>query len=165
MSQQVGIIIPQMRLSCVLLVLASAHLVMAPESTFQKSLEFAGCYELHVSEVHQSNATRTDNFLPRRFQLTMRPSTVKDTFVVRTLDPKVGDSSLIASMSSWNVNLDGTLRIVWNTGYVGYDVRVTGSGPELRGTAHFFTDTDPLPRTNRDRAVVARRVGCKESEK
>ena len=28
-----------------------------------------------------------------------------------------------------------------------------------------FTDTDPLPRTNRDTAVVAKRVGCKESER
>lgn len=109
-------------------------------------------------------------FSPRRFQLTMRPSTDKGAFLVRTLDPKVGDSPLMASMSSWKANLDGTLHIVWSTGYVGYDVRLSGSGPELRGTAHYFTDTDPtdtdpLPRINHDTAVVAQRVGCKESEK
>jgi len=163
--RQLGIIICHMRLLCLVLVLASTHLVMAQENTFRKSLEFLGCYELHVPGAHQSNAKKTGDFLPRRFQLTMRPSTDKGAFVVRTLDPKVGDSSLMASMSSWNANLDGTLHIVWNTGYVGYDVRLSGSGPELRGTAHYFTDTDPLPRINRDVAVVAQRVGCKESEK
>lgn len=95
----------------------------------------------------------------------MRPSTDKGAFVVRTSDPKVGDSSLMASMSSWKANLDGTLHIVWSTGYVGYDVRLSDSGLELRGTGHHFTDTDPLARINRDMAVVAQRVGCKESEK
>jgi hypothetical protein len=154
-----------MRLLCVVLALASADLVMAQENMFRKSLEFAGCYELHVPAARPSNAKKTDDALPRRFQLTVRPSTNKDAFLVRTLDPKIGDSSLMASMSSWNANLDGTLHIVWNTGYVGYDVRLSGSGPELRGTAHYFTDTEPFPRTNRDMAVVAQRVGCKESEK
>ena len=153
-----------MRLLCVGLVFASAHLVMAQENAFRKLVEFAGCYELHVPGAHRPNAKKTDDYFPRRFQLTMRPSTDKHAFVVRTLDPKVEDSSLMASMSSWNA-LDGTLRIVWSTGYVGYDVHLSGSGTELRGTAHYFTDTEPFPRTNRDTTVVAERVGCKESEK
>ena len=154
-----------MRLLYVVLPLVSAHFVMAQDDAFRRSLEFVGCYELHVSAARPSNARKSDDLLPRRFQLTMRPSTDNGAFLVRILDPKVADSSLMASMSSWNANLDGTIHIVWSTGYVGYDVRLSGSGPELRGTAHYFTDTDPLPRTNRDTAVVAQRVGCKKSEK
>ena len=61
----------------------------------------------------------------------------------------------MASMSFWNVNVDGTLHIVWSTDYVGWTVRLSGSGPELRGSAHYFTDTDPFPPTSRDIAVVA----------
>ena len=153
-----------MRLLWAVLVLVSAHLAIAQENTFRRSLEFVGCYELKVPVAHPSSAKRTD-FLPRRFQLTIRPSSTKDGFVARNLDSKVGDSSLMASMSSWNANLDGTLHIVWNTGYAGYDIHLSGSGAEFRGTAHYFTDTEPFPRTNRDTAVVAQRVGCKESEK
>jgi hypothetical protein len=153
-----------MRLLYVVLVLVSAHLAMAQENAFRKSIEFVGCYELHVAAAHPSNAKKAD-FLPRRFQLTIRPSTNKGGFVARNLDSKAGDSSLMVLLSSWNTNLDGTLHIVWSTGYVGYDIHLSGSGAELRGTAHYFTDTDPLPRTNRDTAVVAQRVGCKESER
>lgn len=154
-----------MRLLCVVLVLVSgAHLAIAQENAIRGSLEFAGCYELHVVGERQTKTKNTEDLFPRRFQLVMRPSD-KDGFAVRTLDPKVADSSLMASMSSWNANLDSTLRIVWSTGYVGYSVRLKRSGPELRGTAHYFTDTDPFPPTNRDLSAVAQRVECKVSEK
>jgi hypothetical protein len=153
-----------MWLPCVVLLLVSAHLAVAQENPFRRSLAFVGCYELHVPATHPSSAKRTD-LLPRRFQLTIRPSSTKDGFVARDLDSKVGDLSLMSSMSSWNANPDGTLHIVWNTGYVGYDIVLSGSGAEFRGTAHFFTDTEPFPRTNRNTAVVAQRVGCKESGK
>jgi hypothetical protein len=155
-----------MRLLCVVLVLVSgAHLAIAQENAIRGSLEFVGCYELHVVGERQTKTKNTEDLFPRRFQLVMRPSADKVGFAVRTLDPKVADSSLMASMSSWNANLDGTLRIVWSTGYVGYGVRLKRSGPELRGTAHYFTDTDPFPPTNRDLSAVAQRVECKVSEK
>lgn len=151
-----------MRLLCLGLALASAHLVMAQEDTFRRSIELVGCYELHVPETHSSKSKNTDDFLPRRFQLTMRPSINKGTWFVRPLDAKI-QGSLMSLISSWHTTLDGTLHIDWTTGYVGYEVRLNGSGGELRGTAHYFTDTDPLPRINRDRPVVVRRVSCKES--
>ena len=155
-----------MRLLCVVLVLVSgAHLAIVQENAIRRSLEFVGCYELHVVGERQTKTKNTEDLFPRRFQLVMRPSADKDGFAVRTLDPKVADSSLMASMSSWNANLDGTLSIVWSTGYVGYSVRLKRSGTELRGTAHYFTDTDPFPPTNRDSSVVAQRVECKVSEK
>ena len=153
-----------MRLLSVVLAFLGAHLAMAQENTLHRSLEFVGCYELEVPAAHQSNAKKTD-FLPRRFQLIMRSSGNKDGFVVRDLDSIAWDSSMMALMSFWNTNLDGTLHIVWSTGYVGYDVHLSGTGPELRGTADYFTDTDPLPRTKRETAIVAQRVGCKKSEK
>jgi hypothetical protein len=104
-----------MRLLYFVLVLASARLVMAQEDTFRKSLEFVGCYELHAAGAHPTKAKNPD-FLPSQFQLVMRPSADKDGFIVRTLDPKVADSSLIATLSFWKANLDGTLHIVWSTG-------------------------------------------------
>ena len=153
-----------MRLLCVVLVLASADLVMAQEDTFRKSLQFVGCYELHVAGAHQTKAKDPD-LLPSRFQLVMRASAGKDGFIVRIPGPKVADSSLMATLSFWKANLDGTLHIVWSTGYVAWAVGLSGSGPELRGTAHYFTDTDPSPPTNRDVAVAAQRVGCTEPAK
>jgi hypothetical protein len=154
-----------MRLLFVVLVLLSTHLAAGQENTFRRSLEFVGCYELRVPGAHPSNAKKTDDVLPKRFQLMMRTATNKDGFVARDLDSKAWDSSMMALLSFWNTNLDGTLHIVWSTGYVGYDVPLSGSGPELRGTAHYFTDTNPLLRTNRDTAIMAQRVGCKESAK
>jgi hypothetical protein len=154
-----------MRLPFVVLVLGSAHLAIAQENAFRRSLAFVGCYELRVPVAHPSRTKGTDPLLPRRFELTIRPSTIKGTFVARNLDSKAGDSSLMSWMSSWNANLDGTLHIVWNTGYAGYDLRLSGSGAEFRGTAHFFTDTEPFPYTDRNTPVVAQRVACKESGK
>jgi hypothetical protein len=164
MLRQPRTIIVDMRLPCVVLVLVSAHLATAQENPFRRSLGFVGCYELRVLADHPSSAPKTD-FLPRRFELTTRPSSSKGAFVARNLDSKVADSSLMSSMSSWNANLDGTVHIVWSTRYVGYDIQLGGSGTELRGTAHYFTDTDPFPRTNRNTPVVAQRVACKESGK
>jgi hypothetical protein len=62
-------------------------------------------------------------------------------------------------MSFWNANLDGSLHIVWSTGYVGHDIQLNGSGAEFRGTAHYFTNTEPFPRTNRNTAVVSNGLG------
>lgn len=157
-----------MRFLCIVLLLVSAHLAMGQEDTFRRSLEFIGCYELRVVGEHQSTTSNIskDELLPRRFELTLRPSTDKGAFVVRDLDAKAGDSSLMASLSSWNTGVDRTVHLVWSYGYVGYDLRLRRAGSELLGgTAHYFTDTDPLPRNNRDTKVVAQRVGCKESEK
>lgn len=156
-----------MRPLCFVLPLVMAHFAIAQEDTSRRSFEFIGCYELRVVGENQSKASnpKKNDLLPKRFELTLRPSTDKGAFVVRNLDSKAWDSSLMASLSSWNTGVDRTVHLVWSTGYVGYDVRLRRSGSELRGTAHYFTDTDPLPRNNRDTAVVAQRVGCKEPEK
>ena len=103
------------------------------------------------SRVHSTGASRNST----KYSSHDAAPADKDGFVVRTLNPKVADSTLMASMSFWNVNVDGTLHIVWSTDYVGWTVRLSGSGPELRGSAHYFTDTDPFPPTSRDIAVVA----------
>jgi hypothetical protein len=77
-------------------------------------------------------------------------------------------------IGSWNANFDDTLDVTWSTAYVGYTIHLAGSARELPGIAHYFTDTDPFPRTNhyftdtdpfprtnRDWKVLAHRVACK----
>ena len=156
-----------MRRACLVFLFVSAHLALAQENILLKSLAFVGCYELHIPTSDSASAKRKkDDFLPRRFQLTTRPST-ENTFVARNLDSKVRwDLSIL---SSWHLNNDSTLRVVWSTGFVGYDMQLSGSRAELRGTAHYFTDTDPYPpdpRTNRNSmTVVVQRAECKDSEK
>src|SRR4029077_8469162 len=128
--RQLRTIILNMRLPCVVLVLVSAHLAIAQENPLRRSLAFVGCYELRVPADHPSSAKKAD-FLPKRFELTISPSSSKGAFVARNPDSKVGDTSMLSWMSSWNANLDGTLHIVWSTGYVGYDIQLGGSGTEL----------------------------------
>lgn len=64
---------------------------------------------------------------------------------------------------------DGYLQIAWSTGYVGYGVKLGWSEGSYRGTAHYWTDTDPQPldlfTTRNSTAVHVDRVECKDSEK
>ena len=152
-----------MRRACLVLFFVSAHLALAQENTLLRSFAFVGCYELHTPTSDSASAKRKKgDFLPRRFQLTTRPS-IEDTFVARNLDSQVRWD--LSMLSSWHLNSDGTVHVVWSTGYVGYHIQLGGTGTELRGTARYFTDTDPVPPGPRTVKVVVQRAECKDSQK
>jgi hypothetical protein len=105
--------------------------------------------------------------LPRRFVLTARAyahsTSAKKNFVPRNLDAKVRWD---LPLPSWIAKDDGTLQIIWSTGYVGWDIHLSKSGSELRGRAHYFTDTDSnfpevLTPVN-SLPVVVHKTECKE---
>ena len=138
---------------------------MAQYNPWIKSLiqagAFAGCYEMRVPAWSVVEARRLD-LLPLRFQLTsLSAQTDGIWFVARNQDPKVRHAMLFAS---WRVDPDGTIDLGWSTGYVGYNIQLTGPAAELRGTAQYWTDTDPRPPAvegNRPLLkVVAHRDGC-----
>ena len=159
-------IISSMHKLCLLIILASTPL-WGQETAIAK--EFAGCYVLHVPARHPA-MNRAEDVLPKRFQLTSRPAydphSTGKIFVAQNLDSNIRWS---LSPSSWTVGQDGSLQIIWSTGYVGYGIKLTGSKGSFRGTAHYWTDTDPLPMdqfTKRNStAVSVDRVECKDSEK
>lgn len=150
-----------------LLTLAATGLASAQETAVTK--QFAGCYVLRVVAQHRA-MNRNYDVLPKRFLLTSHPFADKDSagkvFTARSLDPKI---RFDLSLSSWTVTHDGYLQIIWSTGYVGYGVKLGWSEGAYRGTAHYWTDTDPqrldlfTPRNSR--AVRVDRVECKDSEK
>jgi len=150
-----------MRSLCFVALLVSAPLAIAQSNAPLESL--AGCYELRLP--WWSLASPKD--LPRRFLLTTgRPvvcsvDSVKECFVARNLDPKVHWD--YSTLSSWSAKDDGTLQIVWTTGFVGYDIQLTKSGTEFRGTAHYLTDTPPDLRVAL--TVIVRRAECKDEMK
>lgn len=155
------------RVFWLVLLLVTPRFAIAQESTVAKSYflarPFAGCYELRVPAWDEARAKQND-LLPTRFQLTLqldRP--IKERrFVAQNLDSKVH----YYLTSGWKANSDGTLDLFWGTGFVGYTIQLTGSARELRGTALYWTDTDPIPpvQTNRNTVtVVANRVECRAS--
>lgn len=113
---------------------------------------FAGCYELRV-EGWRSFILDSP---PRRFQLTTRP--VESGFEARDLDSKRWEGS--TTLTAWNVTDEGKVEIGWSTGFVGWDILLSKSGANLRGTAHYFTDTDDLNKPSRPLTVVAHSVDC-----
>jgi hypothetical protein len=144
-----------MRALFLVVFLMGGHLALGQGGTSTKL--FAGCYELHFEGWHPIIASSSMNdFLPKRFQLTTQPFKPK-WFVARNLDAKVREG---LPLSSWNVKDDGRLEIVWSTGFVGWDIELGGSGANLRGTARYFTDTDPHP--SDPIKVAAHSVGCKD---
>jgi hypothetical protein len=156
-----------MRKLCILVILASTHLVAAQEKAMIE--QFAGCYVLHVVARHPAT-NRAGDVLPKRFQLTSHPypyhtDSAGGTFVARNLETIRWDLSL----SSWTVTDDGYLQIIWSTGYAGYGIKLGWSKGSYRGTAHYWTDTDPQPldlfTTRNSTAVHVDRVECKDSEK
>jgi hypothetical protein len=160
--------IPDMWKLCLLIILASTNLVAAQEKVLTE--QFAGCYVLHAVARHPA-INRAENVLPTRFQLTSRPSpyhtdSVGKIFVARNLDSKIRWD---LSLSSWTVTDNGYLQVIWSTGYVGYGIHLGWSKGSYRGTAHYWTDTDPLPldqfSTRNSIAVQVHRVECKDSEK
>jgi len=143
------------------------HLAIAQDSLgarYQLAKPFAGCYELRVPAWSETIAKQND-LLPTRFQLTLQfdLKNGKKGFVARNLDSRVH----YFLMSSWNANSDGSLDLSWSTGFVEYRIRLAGPAAELRGTANYWTDTDPYPHdmgTNRNSVtVVAHRVVCQDS--
>jgi hypothetical protein len=124
---------------------------------------FAACYELSVPSWSVSQ-TKQDKILPLRFQLTMVPDSASRDFIAKNQDPK----TYYMVGHDWKVTPDGTLELIWGTGYVGYTIRFTSlaaatlsarTDTELHGTAHYFTDAPILP-GEPDFSVVARRVAC-----
>jgi len=151
---------------CLLLILASTGLASAQETGATK--QFAGCYVLRVVAQHPVMSGDYD-VLPKRFLLTSHPyhkDSAGKIFTARSLDPKIRWDM---SLSSWTVADDGYLQIIWSTGYVGYGGRLGWNKGSYQGTAHYFTDTDPLPldpfTTRNSTAVHVLRVECKDSEK
>jgi hypothetical protein len=130
---------------------ACGHAATAQGSKSAQAI--AGCYELRAEGLHLFRSY-ADDFLPTRFQLTTR--TIKDGFAVRNLDSNVHWD---LPLSSWTVSDAGKLGIVWSTGFVGWNIQLSKSGTNLRGTAQFFTDTPPD--WNHPVSVVAHPVDCK----
>jgi hypothetical protein len=156
-----------MRNLFLLVVFTGAHFAVAQDIAVAEQL--AGCYVLRVLTEHHT--TRKVEILPRRFQLTTRPSsyqygTSRKRFVARNLDSKIRWD---LSTSSWTVTNDGSLQIAWSTGNVGCGMLVKGFKDSFRGTARYWADTDPDPfdaRSIRNSiAVAVHRVECKDSEK
>jgi hypothetical protein len=48
----------------------------------------------------------------------------------------------------------------WSTGFVGWDILLSKSGANLRGTTHYFTDTDDPNKPSGPLTVVAHSVDC-----
>jgi hypothetical protein len=151
-----------------LVILVSTALTTAQEIGVTK--QFAGCYVLRVVAQHPAS-NRDYNVLPKRFLLTSHPSPYdKDSagkiFTARSLDPKIRWD---LSLSSWTVTDDGYLQISWSTGYVGYGVKLGWNKGFYRGSAHYWTDTDPQPldpfTTRNSTPVRVDRVECTNSEK
>lgn len=151
-----------------LLILASAGVGSAQETDVTK--QFAGCYVLRVVAQHPAKK-RDDDILPRRFQLTSQPSSYQSgpagkLFGLRSLDPKRRWDSWL---SYWTVTDDGYLQIAWNTGFVGYGVKLGWNKDSYQGTAHYWTDTDPEPldrfTARNSMAVQVNRVECRDSGK
>jgi len=125
---------------------------------YLQARQVAGCYQLRVPGWTPKDV-KQHYVLPMQFQLTLSPdSGRRGWFTARNLDSQV----MIGS--SWTVDSHGALLLDWSTGYVGYNIRVTGSAEHLRGAAHWWTDTgppqgfDPL----NDLYVEANRFACKE---
>jgi hypothetical protein len=146
--------------------MAGTQLTFSQSSASPESV--AGCYELRVLEWRLFGEPER---LPRRFELTTRAysSSTKKRFVLRNLDSKVRWD---LPLSSWTARDDGTVQIVWSTGFVGWDVHLNKSGSEIRGWARYFTDTDSnfpevlnLPEVltpANSLPVVAHKMECKE---
>ena len=113
---------------------------------------FAGCYELRVKGWHPFTSF---DLLPTRFQLTTRP--IERGFAVKSFDASVRKE---LPLSSWNLKDDGKIEIIWSTGFVGWEIRLSR---DLRGTARSFADVDPQP--SGDVTVVIRAVDCRGFEK
>jgi len=153
-------IICDMRTLSFIVLMAGAHFTFS--QTVGSTEAVTGCYELRLlNTLGEAGAER----LPRRFVLTTRAysTSTKKSFVVRNLDPKVRWD---LPLSSWNAKEDGTLQIVWSTGFVGWNIHLSKSGSELRGRAHYFTDTDSnfpevLTPAN-SLPVVVHKTECKE---
>ena len=128
---------------------------------YLQARQAAGCYELRVPGWNAADGKRND-VLPLRFELTINLDPLRRGWLTaRNLDPHVR-YELIGS--SWTVDSHGVLRLDWSTGYVGYNIQLSGSAEHLRGMAHWWTDTGPLPGFNpvTDWSVVANRFACKE---
>ncbi len=63
-------------------------------------------------------------------------------------------------LTGWNVTDEGKVEIAWSTGFVGWVILLSKSGANLRGTAHYFTDTDDPNKPSRPVTVVAHSVDC-----
>jgi hypothetical protein len=117
---------------------------------------FAGCYALEVEGWQGWRLFRpsADDDLPRRFELTTRP--IEKGFAVRNFDLKVRSD---LPLSFWNMKDEGKIEIVWSTGYVGWNMQLSGSSANLRGTADYFTDApSALPVRHK---VIIHAVDCK----
>jgi len=129
-----------MRCLCFIVLVLGALLASAQSSAPPES--FAGCYELRVPGWHL--LSETNGRLPRQFRLTKRPFVTSPSrrFAAENQDSRIRWK--LSGLSSWTVKDDGMLQIVWSTGFVGYDIRLSRSEDEFVGRAHFFTDTDAI---------------------
>ena len=128
---------------------------------YLQTRQAAGCYELRVLGWTPAELKQND-VLPMRFELTLSLDPLRKGWLkARNLDPQVRYRMV---GSSWNIDSRGVLLLDWSTGYVGYNIQLTGSAEHLRGRAHWWTDTGPLPGFNpiSDWYVEASRFACKE---
>ena len=130
----------RMKTLFVMLLIAYGQVGLAQDS--EAIYAFVGCYELRVEkQEHVVNYGR--DVLPRRFEL--KAEHAYGGFAVKNLDPKVRWS---LPLSSWHFTGKGDIEITFSTGYVGWTVQLKKWASEFRGTARFFTDTDPISKRN-----------------
>lgn len=149
-----------MRIVYIAALLAGAHLAFAQTGAYVES--FPGCYELRVLERHVLGEPER---LPRRFRLS-RGAHVYVTPEKNFVQQDSGSNEFWSSeLSSWNATDRDTLQVIWSTGFIGWDIRLNKSRSELRGWAHYFTDTDsdrPQEFTARNSLPVAvRKTECR----
>jgi hypothetical protein len=118
---------------------------------------FMGCYELRI-EGSPPFTSGEYNVLPRRFQLTDQPS-IRGRFIAKNLDSKIRWD---LPLSSWVVNPNGSLDIVFSTGFIGWNLQMAGSRTDLRGSGRHFNDTDLHP--SGSARVSAHVVKCQEPD-
>ena len=135
-----------------IILVASCQISVAQD---RDTLAWAGCYELQAEGQH----TYISNYgeFPRRFQLTLERARTRGALVAKRLD-----SGVLASRN-WRVTRNGSIEIspseVWVTnGWFIQLSRSGRSGPEFRGTAHYWTDTGD----GRPIGVVGHKVECRE---
>ena len=119
----------------------------------RETIAFAGCYELQTEGQH----TYISNYgeFPTRLQLTLERAKNRGALVAKRLD-----SGVLASRN-WRVAGNGSIEIGPSENWItnGWFIQLSrSSGPEFRGTAHYWTDTGDGRRIG----VVGHKVACHE---
>ena len=116
------------------------------------ALAWAGCYELQAEGQH--SIISNYGIVPRRLQLTVERESIRGWFLAK----REGSSGREASWL-WYINRDGSVEVSPRGSWItdGWFIELSRSGPAVRGTARYLTDTGGGARTFR---IVGHKVAC-----